>query len=185
MRYAAYFWNGSIHTWVNATDEDGDGYYEVNVPSGFSNIIFVMFNSQATENDWQYMKSQTYDLEVPQYEYNCYMINDGYYQKVRGNWITYTPKSDDTTAVPTEADTEALNEVTTKVTEPQEETTTPVSEKKLNAFRNTLWVDTSSDSAAADSEMSLVKISKQGSSYSFYLPETADLNALPVYFNGY
>ena len=26
MRYAAYFWNGSIHTWVNATDEDGDGY---------------------------------------------------------------------------------------------------------------------------------------------------------------
>lgn len=185
MRYAAYFWNGSIHTWVNATDEDGDGYYEVNVPSGFSNIIFVMFNSQATENDWQYMKSQTYDLEVPQYEYNCYMINDGYYQKVRGNWITYTPKSDDTTAVPTEADTEAPTEATTKVTEPQEETTVPVSEKKLNAFRNTLWVDTSSDSAAADSEMSLVKISKQGSSYSFYLPETADLNALPVYFNGY
>ena len=62
---------------------------------------------------------------------------------------------------------------------------TKVSEKKLNAFRNTLWVDTSSYSSAADSEMSLVKISKQGSSYSFYLPETADLNALPVYFNGY
>ena len=38
-RFAAYFF-GNGEKWLDCTDADGDGYYEVEAPAGYPNVIF-------------------------------------------------------------------------------------------------------------------------------------------------
>lgn len=68
--------------------------------------------------------------------------------------------------------------------EPIENTTT---DEKLNAFAgNEVWVDTAENPTDNTSALPLVKMYKKSNSqYYFYLPETANLEELPIYFNGY
>jgi len=59
--------------------------------------------------------------------------------------------------------------------------------EKLTAFTgNTIWADASADPANSTSLLPLVKMYHQtDTQYYFYLPETADLSALPICFSGY
>ena len=70
-RFAAYFFEDTTNTWVDMTDEDGDGIYTVNVPNGkWTNVIFCRMNPEYDTNAWnsgntKYMWNQTVDLVVP------------------------------------------------------------------------------------------------------------------------
>ena len=39
-RFAMYYWTGSGDGWLDMTDADSDGYYEVTAPAGAAGIIF-------------------------------------------------------------------------------------------------------------------------------------------------
>ena len=76
--FAAYLWKGEgatkTETWVKATDEDADGIYEVVVPDGYVNLIFVRMDSAKTALSWDSKWNQTNDLVVPTDGTNLYTI---------------------------------------------------------------------------------------------------------------
>ena len=89
-RFAVYYWkDGSPDGWASMTDEDSDGYYEVTVPEGYSNVIFCRMSGSSTENNWDNSWTQTGDLTVPTDGKNCYTINDGSWDS--GTWSVYSP----------------------------------------------------------------------------------------------
>lgn len=90
-RFAAYFF-GNGETWVDMTDEDGDGVYELVVPAGFENIIFCRMNPTAAENNWNNKWNQTDDLKVPTDGTNCYTIAENSWDA--GTWSTFTPATE-------------------------------------------------------------------------------------------
>ena len=61
-RFAAYFFEGSNNTWLDCTDADGDGVYEVEAPAGYTNVIFCRMNPGAAANNWNNKWNQTSDL---------------------------------------------------------------------------------------------------------------------------
>lgn len=65
-RFAAYFFKNG-ETWVDMTDADADGIYEVVVPTeaAYPNVIFCRMNPNATENTWDNKWNQTGDLTMP------------------------------------------------------------------------------------------------------------------------
>ena len=84
-RFAMYcFGNGE--KWVDMTDTDHDGIYEVEVPEGFSNIIFCRMNPGAAANNWNNKWNQTSDLKVPTDGTNCYTVKEGTWDKGGGTW---------------------------------------------------------------------------------------------------
>lgn len=87
-RFAAYFF-GNGETWVDMTDEDGDGVYELVVPAGFEDIIFCRMSPTATENNWNNKWNQTSDLKVPTDGTNCYTVAEGAWDKGEGTWSTF------------------------------------------------------------------------------------------------
>ena len=62
-RFAAYFFEGSDYVWKNMKYA-GDNKYSVDVPEGFSSVIFVRMDGASTENNWDNKWSQTDDLPV-------------------------------------------------------------------------------------------------------------------------
>lgn len=92
-RFAAYFF-GNGETWVDMTDEDGDGVYELVVPAGFEDIIFCRMSPTATENNWNNKWNQTSDLKVPTDGTNCYTVAEGAWDKGEGTWSTFTPATE-------------------------------------------------------------------------------------------
>ena len=72
-RFAAYFF-GNGEKWVNMTDSDGDGYYEVAVPAGYPKVIFVRMNGSAAANNWNNKWNQTGDLTIPTNGKNCFWL---------------------------------------------------------------------------------------------------------------
>lgn len=88
--FAAYFF-GNGETWVKMTDTDGDGVYEVIVPSGYPNVIFCRMNPASTATDWSNKWNQTGDLNVPTGGTNCYTVASGTWDNGGGTWSTYTP----------------------------------------------------------------------------------------------
>ena len=60
-RFAAYFF-GNGEQWVSLNDADGDGIYEVKVPTGFSKVIFCRMNGSASANNWNNRWNQTGNL---------------------------------------------------------------------------------------------------------------------------
>lgn len=92
-RFAAYFFgNGEI--WVDMTDEDGDGVYELVVPDGFKDIIFCRMKPDAAENNWNNKWNQTSDLKVPTDGTNCYTVAEGAWDKGEGTWSTFPPATE-------------------------------------------------------------------------------------------
>ena len=83
-RFAAYFFEGADNTWVDCVDA-GDGLYSVQVPEGFTNIIFCRMNPGTTENNWDNKWNQTVDLTVPADSKNIYVVEG--WDKGVGQWI--------------------------------------------------------------------------------------------------
>ena len=86
-RFAAYFF-GNGEVWIDMTDEDGDGIYEVVVPEGFVNIIFCRMNPSAAANNWTNKWNQTADLKVPTDGTNMFTVTEGTWDKGGGTWST-------------------------------------------------------------------------------------------------
>ncbi len=80
-RFAAYFFDASgNNTWADAADSNGDGAYEVIIPSGdWSNVIFCRMDPGTAENDWVNKWNQTADLAIP-------TDNNVYYTLAEGVW---------------------------------------------------------------------------------------------------
>ncbi|MBR2047522.1 MAG: type I pullulanase [Oscillospiraceae bacterium] len=89
-RFAAYFF-GNGETWVSMTDPDGDGIYEVAVPSGYTSVIFCRMNPSVAANNWSNKWNQTGNLTVPTDGTNCYTVQEGTWDQGGGSWSTYTP----------------------------------------------------------------------------------------------
>ena len=88
-RFAAYFFNAAGNTWFSATDSDGDGIYEVNIPTGYTfgdNVIFCRMNPKTTANNWNNKWNQTADLVIPTDGNNLYTVKDGTWDKGGGTW---------------------------------------------------------------------------------------------------
>lgn len=88
-RFAAYFFEGDKNTWGSMTDNDGDGVYEVDVPDGYSNVIFVRMNPGATANNWDNKWNQTADLVIPTDGKNCFTGSAGVWDYDTGSWSTF------------------------------------------------------------------------------------------------
>ena len=97
-RYAVYVWNTDADaTWLDMTDTDGDGVYEVELPvDTYANIIFCGMKEN-TVNAWGNEKYQTVDLVVG--EHNKVTLGNADSEgKYSGSWSTevhhehtYTP----------------------------------------------------------------------------------------------
>lgn len=87
-RFAAYFFEGSDNTWLDCTDADGDGVYEVEAPAGYTNVIFCRMNPGAAANNWNNKWNQTADLTIPTDGTNLYIVADGAWDSGEGFWIT-------------------------------------------------------------------------------------------------
>ena len=93
-RFAAYFMNSSKSTtkWVDMKDSDGDGYYEVTIPSGsWTYVIFCRMSPSATANNWDNKWNQTGDLTIPTDSKNCFTLASGNWDGATTTWSKYTP----------------------------------------------------------------------------------------------
>ena len=133
-RFAAYFMNSSKQTckWVSMTDNNGDGVYEVAVPSGsWAYVIFCRMNPSSATNDWNYKWNQTNDLPLQTYSSkNCYTVSAGAWSNGSGSWSyfcngNHTWNEGTVTKEPTETET-GLKEVECSVCGQEKEITLPV-----------------------------------------------------------
>ncbi len=95
-RFAVYSWDiNNGNWWADLTDEDGDGYYEVVLPEGITNLIFCRMNPGTTDNNWNNKWNQTSDLKRPTDGSNCYTVAEGAWDKGAGTWSTYLPEEEE------------------------------------------------------------------------------------------
>lgn len=85
-RFAVYTWNDGGEIWVDMTDVDGDGIYEVLKSDLKANIIFCRMNPGATANNWTNKWNQTSDLKVPADGNNLYTVAAGSWDNGNGTW---------------------------------------------------------------------------------------------------
>ena len=88
--FVAYIWNNTGSTWCGLEDTNADGIYEMTLPEGYTNIIFIRMNPSATEYNWTYVWNQTVDLTVPTNGDNLFTIenpwNSASEYKGTGSW---------------------------------------------------------------------------------------------------
>ena len=82
-RFAAYFFEGEKNVWLDCTAAK-DGKYKVEVPAGYSNVIFCRMDPGTTENNWDNKWNQTLDLKVPADNKNVYHVVG--WDKGNGQW---------------------------------------------------------------------------------------------------
>ena len=89
-RFAAYFF-GNGEKWVSMADSNGDGVYEVKVPTDkvYPNVIFCRMNPSATANNWNNKWNQTADLTISTSGANHYTVKEGTWDKGGGTWSTF------------------------------------------------------------------------------------------------
>ena len=87
-RYAAYFFDPA--KWVDMKKVDGETFiYEVDVPAGYTKVIFVRMNGGTTENNWDNKWNQTGNLDIPTDGRNIFKPDD--WNEKTTTWSTYTP----------------------------------------------------------------------------------------------
>ncbi len=87
-RFAAYFF-GAGERWMDMTDEDADGIYELELPAGYPNVIFCRMNPSEQANNWDNKWNQTSDLTVPTDGTNLYTVADGTWDNGGGEWSVF------------------------------------------------------------------------------------------------
>lgn len=74
-RFEAYFF-GNGEVWVTMTASETAGVYECELPTGYTNVIFVRMDPAKAEHNWDSKWNQTSDLTLPTDGKNCYEITD-------------------------------------------------------------------------------------------------------------
>ena len=97
-RFAAYFF-GTEAKWLDMTDSDSDGIYEVANDKTNANVIFCRMNPATTENNWDNKWTQTDDIVIPNEADNLNTVwvpwqNYNYNQQASGIWVAPTPLTD-------------------------------------------------------------------------------------------
>ena len=93
-RFAVYTWSNTDTTkWVNMTDSNGDGIYEVSKSELFGNIIFCRMNPGAQGNDWNSKWNQTGDLTLPADGTNMYTVAEDTWDNGGGTWSYFDPNA--------------------------------------------------------------------------------------------
>ena len=87
-RFAAYFY-GNGDKWISMTDSNGDGVYEVDVPAGYTNVIFCRMNPSVAANDWSNKWNQTGDLTIPTDGKNLFAVANGSWDGATTAWSVY------------------------------------------------------------------------------------------------
>lgn len=90
-RFAAYFFikDTDKNAWVSMTDSDKDGYYEVNIPEGYTfgdYVIFCRMNPSTTSNNWNNKWNQTGDLVIPKDGKNLFTLPNGAWDGSKSTW---------------------------------------------------------------------------------------------------
>jgi len=85
---AAYFFGTKGNTWSNLTDTDNNGVYEVPVPDGYENVIFVRKNPSSSALDWSDVWNQTGDLSLSGNIGKCFTPNG--WTGVTATWSSYS-----------------------------------------------------------------------------------------------
>ena len=101
-RFAAYFF-GNGNTWVsmgNTVEVAGTSYYVVEVPSGYTQVIFCRMNPNASANNWDNKWNQTGDLTIPTDGKNVFDKENDKWDGTTNTWknieltITYKDQND-------------------------------------------------------------------------------------------
>ena len=92
-RFAAYFFKDGGNTWVNMTDSNSDGTYEVTIPDfSYTNVIFCRMNPGTVENNFNdgVKWNKTADLSFNNNDLrNRYTIPNGAWDDSNeSNWST-------------------------------------------------------------------------------------------------
>ena len=92
-RFAAYFFKDGGNTWVDMTDTNSDGTYEVSIPNGnYTNVIFCRMNPSTNNNNFNegVKWNQTGDLTINQNDLrNRYTVpNNAWDNSDDNNWST-------------------------------------------------------------------------------------------------
>ena len=104
-RFAAYFF-GNGEKWISMTDADGDGIYEVEVPSGYPKVIFCRMNPSASANNWNNKWNQSDDITIPTNGTNMCTVSAGAWGKDDGSWkCTWSTHTVSTWTPPATAET--------------------------------------------------------------------------------
>lgn len=90
-RFAAYFF-GNGEKWVSMTDMNGDGIYEVKIPTGFSKVIFCRMSGSATANNWNNKWNQSGDLAIPTNGNNLFTVPNGAWDGSTTSWSKHDDK---------------------------------------------------------------------------------------------
>jgi 3',5'-cyclic AMP phosphodiesterase CpdA len=69
-------------------DEDKDGIYELDLPSGYPNVIFCRMNPSSTNLNWGTKWDQTKDLVIPTDGKNLFTVANGAWNNASGTWST-------------------------------------------------------------------------------------------------
>ena len=94
-RFAIYYWDGNGSHWADMTDSDGDGIYEVELPEGYSNIIFCRMNPNSSTNDWNNKWNQTADLTIPADGKNLFTVPSGSWDGATTTWSVFEPTTEE------------------------------------------------------------------------------------------
>ena len=87
-RFAAYFF-GNGEKWVsmsNTVTVAGTTYYKVEVPSGYTKVIFCRMNPSNSTNDWNNKWNQTGDLTIPTDGKNLFDKDNGTWDGATNTW---------------------------------------------------------------------------------------------------
>ena len=87
-RFAAYFF-GNGEKWVSMTCYRD--FYSVEVPSGFTKVIFCRMNPSTTANNWNNKWNQSGDLTIPTNGNNLFTVPSGSWDGSTTTWSKHTP----------------------------------------------------------------------------------------------
>ena len=90
--FYAWFFNGtSGDQMVKLSDNNGDGIYEVKIPSGgYKSVLFVRKNPSNTGLDWNGVWNQTADLVIPDSTSTKRCYNVVNWTEATSSWIDYS-----------------------------------------------------------------------------------------------
>ena len=89
---AAYFFGSNGSEWKTMTDENSDSVYEVQVPEGYTTVIFVRMKSSASNPGWDDKHNQTHDIEFINSTSDLFVLNDQWNASKTGVFVTADSK---------------------------------------------------------------------------------------------
>ena len=109
-KYAIYYFNDETNGWSDfmTAAEGEENTYKTTIPLGYSKVIFVRLDGEATEANWANKWSQTVNLDVPTNGNNLFTVTSGGTgSECNGTWSKYGE-------APTPVDSTTLYFVNTK-----------------------------------------------------------------------